>query len=726
MSEAPFGFLLSPTAPPPPRASTPNTTAAVSYLQTLLSDSITQQHRAHYVPPVADSDYQDAVSAQLSAHRSNAPLQLDLDNVHEHNSRVEQSYMTSQPPRNSNPDMQSKRDAFWAKAIQSSSATEHANLGSGIAPTDAIADESRVARERAEKLERQREYVADLQQQLAQKQDRQRQERLRLQEAERSKDEEMRNYNPFGRAGAGAPLRDAEGRVITQLTELRHKAQSAAPVSPTQWHSPPASLRSPRNRSNVSPGGPSNGGPISPGGGGFGGSFESPQRERPAQSSYSPYSPYSPSTTSPRSPSRPHVTRFGGSITRLHENTTTAELDQRERSKIQVLYIFLGLMRKKNRFVSHDSWIVNSQLQNDLAEQVREKQDRARRAKEEEVLLQERENRKLDEYYKSAPSPRRPKKFSNPFGAEPAHQHPVSVSGSGGMVAHSPRQSSEHHVPRSRREGRDEPSGDDSDGGDRRNKPKRRVEFAAAPAGPSNPAVAGTRPRGVPPLRSPSNYEAPALNASASLPSLSTALFPDLPSNEPEELVSGAGTGFASLQTAPLAPSIYYPTVSSSLTPGLIIPLNQDDITRSTHGAVASGASFLHQTSFVNARNAWLRAWERTIDDEADDDEDDMLSAPLSSSTPSTRRSSGGRDTFALDERIGQTASELIEIGSSAMHYSSARPRPAPEVRLFLLLQFYFSMYCFLTCCLTRLLHSIKHLPATACLCSLKFKLIWP
>ena len=36
---------------------------------------------------------------------------------------------------------------------------------------------------------------------------------------ERKLEEEIRNYNPFGRGGAGAPMKDAQGNTISKCAE---------------------------------------------------------------------------------------------------------------------------------------------------------------------------------------------------------------------------------------------------------------------------------------------------------------------------------------------------------------------------------------------------------------------------------------------------------------------------------------------------------------------------
>jgi hypothetical protein len=404
MSENPYAFLLSSEPPPPPRA-TPNTLAAVNYLQTLLAEPSMRAGNARYVGPV-DDDYQYQQQRQAQTQEIHAPnpsgasadassaappsLQSMLAPDEPASPTAAHYRAQVQAPPNSNaPAAASKRAEFWSNAIKqaassfstvgSSSFGGGSGSGYGGGYGESAAPhrspprrlDSREGREHAEKLARQREYVEALHCQMQEKQARARQQREREIEIERAKDEEIRTYNPFGRAGAGAPLRDASGRVITQLTELRSKALQNEPVSPTQWHSPPASLRSPRKTAGSSSGGggvsvsltsysASEGGSSLPSAFAFtkappGGNYGSPTGSSsngatwPSSSSSSSSSSASLSL-SPRRATTPLTARFGGSITRLHEHQSPQEVSQRERAR--------------------------AQLQEDLAAQVREKQER--------------------------------------------------------------------------------------------------------------------------------------------------------------------------------------------------------------------------------------------------------------------------------------------------------------------------------------------------------------
>ncbi|KAM6350093.1 centrosome and spindle pole-associated protein 1 [Podargus strigoides] len=70
-------------------------------------------------------------------------------------------------------------------------------------------------------------YRQELQQQIRERQERCRQEREEKERLEAKLQAEMRNYNPWGRGGGGAPLRDTEGNLITDLNMMHKKNEDA-------------------------------------------------------------------------------------------------------------------------------------------------------------------------------------------------------------------------------------------------------------------------------------------------------------------------------------------------------------------------------------------------------------------------------------------------------------------------------------------------------------------
>ncbi|XP_027494590.1 centrosome and spindle pole-associated protein 1 isoform X1 [Corapipo altera] len=78
-------------------------------------------------------------------------------------------------------------------------------------------------------------YQQELQQQIREREERRRQEREEKERYEAKLEAEMKNYNPWGRSGGGAPLRDAKGNLITDLN-IMHKQNEDA------YHNPEARL----------------------------------------------------------------------------------------------------------------------------------------------------------------------------------------------------------------------------------------------------------------------------------------------------------------------------------------------------------------------------------------------------------------------------------------------------------------------------------------------------
>ncbi|KAM9279107.1 centrosome and spindle pole-associated protein 1 [Cariama cristata] len=70
-------------------------------------------------------------------------------------------------------------------------------------------------------------YQQELQQQIRERAERRRQEREEEERYEAKLEAEMRSYNPWGKGGGGAPLRDAEGNLISNLN-IMHKQNEDA------------------------------------------------------------------------------------------------------------------------------------------------------------------------------------------------------------------------------------------------------------------------------------------------------------------------------------------------------------------------------------------------------------------------------------------------------------------------------------------------------------------
>ncbi|XP_068252091.1 centrosome and spindle pole-associated protein 1 isoform X3 [Nyctibius grandis] len=70
-------------------------------------------------------------------------------------------------------------------------------------------------------------YQQELRQQIREREERRRQEREEKERYEAKIAAEMRNYNPWGRGGGGAPLRDAKGNLITDLNMMHKQNEDA-------------------------------------------------------------------------------------------------------------------------------------------------------------------------------------------------------------------------------------------------------------------------------------------------------------------------------------------------------------------------------------------------------------------------------------------------------------------------------------------------------------------
>uniref|UniRef100_A0A8C8AHY1 Centrosome and spindle pole associated protein 1 n=1 Tax=Otus sunia TaxID=257818 RepID=A0A8C8AHY1_9STRI len=74
-------------------------------------------------------------------------------------------------------------------------------------------------------------YQQELQQQIREREERRRQEKEEKERYEAKLEAEMRNYNPWGKGGGGAPLRDAKGNLIADLN-MMHKQNEDAYLNP--------------------------------------------------------------------------------------------------------------------------------------------------------------------------------------------------------------------------------------------------------------------------------------------------------------------------------------------------------------------------------------------------------------------------------------------------------------------------------------------------------------
>ncbi|XP_053875040.1 centrosome and spindle pole-associated protein 1 isoform X5 [Malaclemys terrapin pileata] len=78
-------------------------------------------------------------------------------------------------------------------------------------------------------------YQEELQQQIREREERRRREKEEKERYETKLEAEMRNYNPWGKGGGGAPLRDTKGNLITDLN-MMHKQNEDAYHNPEARH----------------------------------------------------------------------------------------------------------------------------------------------------------------------------------------------------------------------------------------------------------------------------------------------------------------------------------------------------------------------------------------------------------------------------------------------------------------------------------------------------------
>ncbi|XP_078145290.1 centrosome and spindle pole-associated protein 1-like isoform X2 [Centroberyx gerrardi] len=82
--------------------------------------------------------------------------------------------------------------------------------------------------------ERMLSYKEALKQQIQERQERRRLEREERERLEAQLEADMKNHQPWGRGGGGAPLRDSTGNLITDLNQM-HKLNEEAYSNPEQW-----------------------------------------------------------------------------------------------------------------------------------------------------------------------------------------------------------------------------------------------------------------------------------------------------------------------------------------------------------------------------------------------------------------------------------------------------------------------------------------------------------
>ncbi|XP_030001585.1 centrosome and spindle pole associated protein 1-like isoform X2 [Sphaeramia orbicularis] len=135
------------------------------------------------------------------------------------------------------PHSQHSGSSYPEPPIQSSNETATADPGPGLFPPE----RSRSARERIlsyrEALKQQeasRRESSELYNKIQEQQERRRLEREEKERYEAQLEADMKNHQPWGRGGGGAPLRDSTGKLIADLNQM-HKQNEEAYSNPEQW-----------------------------------------------------------------------------------------------------------------------------------------------------------------------------------------------------------------------------------------------------------------------------------------------------------------------------------------------------------------------------------------------------------------------------------------------------------------------------------------------------------
>lgn len=104
-------------------------------------------------------------------------------------------------------------------------------------------------RQANDKRKRRNEFRDSLEAQIQEKNERNARKKLKEKEWQSKKDEEMSAYNPFGRSGAGAPLKDTDGNAITHYNHLQSLARDGTTL-PLKNYTPPDMTQATKARRN--------------------------------------------------------------------------------------------------------------------------------------------------------------------------------------------------------------------------------------------------------------------------------------------------------------------------------------------------------------------------------------------------------------------------------------------------------------------------------------------
>ncbi|KAK2957135.1 hypothetical protein BLNAU_7965 [Blattamonas nauphoetae] len=97
-----------------------------------------------------------------------------------------------------------------------------------------------------EKRQREQMYRDELKRQAEEKRRQKQEEKRREEEYNRRLDEQITSYNPYGRGGSGAPIKDEYGNTVANLASVRNGFRPNEPHQPTSHHSRPQNQMQPQ------------------------------------------------------------------------------------------------------------------------------------------------------------------------------------------------------------------------------------------------------------------------------------------------------------------------------------------------------------------------------------------------------------------------------------------------------------------------------------------------
>ncbi|XP_044220221.1 centrosome and spindle pole-associated protein 1-like isoform X1 [Thunnus albacares] len=136
---------------------------------------------------------------------------------------------------NHSPQSQHSGSSFPEPPIQPSNEAAAADSRAGLFPPErSRSTRERIYREALKQQEASRRGNSEFLSKIQEQQERRRLEREERERYEAQLEADMKNHQPWGRGGGGAPLRDSTGNLIADLNQM-HKLNEEAYSNPEQW-----------------------------------------------------------------------------------------------------------------------------------------------------------------------------------------------------------------------------------------------------------------------------------------------------------------------------------------------------------------------------------------------------------------------------------------------------------------------------------------------------------